>query len=84
MTSGNIKHRVDDEKNKGKEEIQPSTFADAKFDQMMRNMEKLVDNMSLENKPTSIEPIEPHIRNPNFRRPLHQKSDRRTQWIQEI
>ena len=36
---------------------------------MMRTMEKLVDILSLENRPVVREPLEPQVRNPNYRRP---------------
>jgi hypothetical protein len=51
--SGKIKFQVEDEKKKIKDEAQPSTSqsSDAKLDLMVKTMEKLVEKLSLDNKP---------------------------------
>ena len=36
---------------------------------MLKTMDKLVEKLSFHNKPINREQREPHIRNPNFRRP---------------
>ena len=57
------------EARKVKEEPQASTsFADPKFDSLMKVMEKLVDRLSIDNKQSSRD-NETQIRNPNFRQP---------------
>ena len=52
----------------------PSAFAgvssnDVKFEMMMETMEKLMDRLTVDNRPLNKEQNEPQIRNPNFRRP---------------
>lgn len=54
-------------KGKVKEEEQPSTYSDVKFDTMMETMERLMDRVALGNNPLVVEP-ETQVRNPNFRR----------------
>ena len=57
MAYEKIKYKFDTEKKKAKEESQPSTSqsADAKFNLMMRNMERIVYIISFKNRPASIE-----------------------------
>lgn len=65
MSSRRGRYKV--ETRKVKEEPQASTSsADPKFDSLMKVMEKLVDRLSTNNKPTARD-NEPQIRNPNFR-----------------
>lgn len=70
MTSGKIKQKA--ETKKIKEEPQASTSqssSDAKFDMMMRTMEKLMERLYVDERPPVREKNEAQIRNPNFRRP---------------
>jgi hypothetical protein len=70
MAPGNIKHEI--ELRKVKEEPQVSTSlstSDAKFDMIMKVMEKSMDKLYVDETLPSREHNEPHIRNPNFRRP---------------
>ena len=51
---------------KVKEEKQPSTsYTDAKFDSMMKVIEKFMDKLIVNDGP--VQNNEPQIRNPNFR-----------------
>ena len=53
------------------EEPQASTSqscSDAKFNIMMKTMEKLMDKLSADDKNQMKDPNEPQVRNPNFRR----------------
>ena len=61
MASQKMNQRTKTEKNKFKEESQPSTsqYLDVKLDMMLKNMEKLVDKLLLDNKPTNKEQEEP-------------------------
>jgi flagellar basal body P-ring protein FlgI len=56
VASGNIKLQIEDKKEKDKEEALPSTSqaSDAKLDLMVKTMEKLVEKLSLDNKPAKI------------------------------
>ena len=52
----------------------PSTFTtsspnDAKFEMMMKIMERLMDRITMDNRPLNKEQDEPKIRKLNFRRP---------------
>ena len=53
MASGKMKQRVEVDRRKTREENQPSTSSstDAKFDIMMKNMERLMDRLALDNMP---------------------------------
>ena len=56
---------------KFKEDPQASTSSsNAKFDSLMKVMEKLVDKLSIDNKPAARD-NEPQIRNPYYRQPRH-------------
>ena len=67
MSSKRGRYKVEDKK--VKEEPQASTSSsDPKFDSMMKVMEKLVDKLSINNKPATRD-NEPQIRNPNYRLP---------------
>ena len=69
MSSKRGRYKVDTrEQRKPKEEPQASTFADPKFDSLIKLMEKLVDRLSIDGKPTTRENV-PQIRNPNYRQP---------------
>ena len=60
---------------------------DAKFDLMMRTMEKLVNRLYLDNRPTGRDPLEPQVRNLNYRRPPFpqiRQRDQRNQADQQI
>ena len=75
MACGKIKPRVDVDKRKGREEIMPSTSSasssnDIKFEMMLKKMEKLMDRLNMDTSTVNREYNEPHIRNPNFRRPI--------------
>ena len=70
MASGKIKHRDLDRRRK--EQNLPSTSSsstDAKFDMMLKTMEKLMDKLTLDTRPFNREQGEPQIRNPNFKIP---------------
>lgn len=71
MASGKINIKVEVEKKKVKEENQPSSSksTDIKFDMMVKTMEKLVERLTLDNRPPPRERQDPQVRNPNFRRP---------------
>jgi hypothetical protein len=77
MASRKIKNKVETEKNKVKEENQPSSSqsSDAKLDMMVKTMEKLVERLTLDNRLVTRERQEPQIRNPNFRRPPNSSSE---------
>jgi hypothetical protein len=89
MASGKIKIKVEAEKKKVKEENQPSSSksADIKLDMMVKTMEKLVERLTLDNRPPPRERQDPQVRNPNFRRPpvpqIRQR-DQRNQGDQQI
>lgn len=70
MSSKRGRYKVDArETRKPKEEPQASTSIDPKFDSLIKIMEKLVDKLSIDGKPTTNVP---HIRNPNYRQPRKQ------------
>jgi hypothetical protein len=64
--SGKIKLQIEADRKKAKEETLPSTSqgSDEIFDLMVKTMEKLVEKMSLDDKPHDFQ-----ARNQNFRRP---------------
>ena len=68
FASGKMKQRVEVDKRKTREENQPSTSSssDAKFDIMMKTMERLMDRLALYNKPPNREHPKPQIRHLNF------------------
>jgi hypothetical protein len=68
--SGKIKYNPETDMKNAQEEAQPSTSQSsyAKFDLMVKTMEKLVENLSLDNKPTTRDQIKLQLKNPNFRR----------------
>ena len=73
MESGKIKHKVEIDKRKVREESVPSTSAasspnDVKLKIMIKTMEILMDMMIVDNRKLNREHNEPQIRNPNFRR----------------
>lgn len=60
---------------KGKEEEQPSTSqnsANVKFDSVVKVMEKLVENLPIDDRHVVREQNESQIRNPNSRQPRQQ------------
>ena len=71
MTSRKIRQKVEIDRRKVREENQASTSpsTDAKFDVMMRKMERLMNILDLDNRPHNRDKSDPYIRNPNFRRP---------------
>ena len=72
MSSKRGRYKVDTrEQRKPKEEPQDSIPANPKFDSLMKVMEKLVDRLSISEKPPSRDNV-PHIRNPNYRVPRQQ------------
>jgi hypothetical protein len=70
MASGKIKHNPDRDVKKVQGEAQPSTSqsSDEKFDLMMKTMERFMERMSLENKPSTKDQTDFQRRNQNFRR----------------
>jgi hypothetical protein len=70
-------------------EAQPSTSqtSDEKFDLMVKTIERLVEKLSLENKPTIKDQADFQHKNPNFRRalvPQISQRDQRNQGDQQI
>jgi hypothetical protein len=59
------------EQKKPKEESRASTSSDPKFDSLMKVMEKLVDKLSIRDKPPARDNV-PQVRNPNYRGPRQQ------------
>ena len=63
MACGMIKPRVDVDRRKGREEIHPtsstSSSSDIKFEMMLKTMEKLMDQLTVEAKPVNREQNEP-------------------------
>jgi hypothetical protein len=89
MASGKIKHNPDRDVKKVQGEAQPSTSqsSDEKFDLMMKTMERLMERMSLENKPATRDQTDFQPRNQNFRRapvPQIRQRDQRNQGDQQI
>jgi len=72
MASGKIKQNFDKNEKKPQGDAQPPTSqsSDDKFDLMMKDMEKLMERMSMENKLTTREQNDFQPRNKNFRRGL--------------
>jgi len=70
MASCNIQYNPETFMNKDQEEAHPSTSksSDAKFDLMVKTMEKLVENMSLDKNHAIIDENALQLRNPNFMR----------------
>ena len=54
MTSRNIKHKFEFERNKAKEESQPSSshYSDARVDTMMKTMEKFMEVLATSDRST--------------------------------
>jgi hypothetical protein len=71
MAYGKIKIKVETEKKKFKEENQPSSSksSDVNLAMMVKTMEKLMERLTLDNRPPRRERKELQLRNPNFRRP---------------
>ena len=71
MASCKMKQRSEVDRRKTMEENQPSNSSstNAKFDIMMKTMERLIDRLALDNMPPNRDQPEPQIRNPNFRIP---------------
>lgn len=70
MAFGNIKHK--NKIRRVKEEPQASTSqysSDAKFDMMIKVMEKLMDKLYVDERHPSRDHNDQNIRNTNFRRP---------------
>ncbi len=64
--SNKLKHKTENENKKH----QPSTSrqSDARFDIMMKNMEKFFENFSIDNRPPPRQQIDQQNMNQNFRR----------------
>ena len=74
MACGKMKHKIETNKRKIREEIVPSTSAtasssDIKFEMILKEMEKMMDKLTVDNRPLNREQNEPQIRNLNFIRP---------------
>ena len=74
MACGKMKHKLESDKGKIREEIVPSTYvvsssSDIRFEMILKAMEKMMDKLTVDNRPLNREQNEPQIRNPNFRRP---------------
>lgn len=73
MASKKVKYRF--ETKKLKEEAQPSTsqpIANSKCDSMLKVMEKMMEILVVNDRHVVKGQNEPHIRNPNFRKPRQQ------------
>lgn len=70
MASGKMKQKTDFERKKIKDELQASSShsSDVRFDNMMKNIEKNMERLVVEDSLVATQQIKPHIRNPNFRR----------------
>jgi hypothetical protein len=68
MASRNIKQRFNRGDKRPQGDAQPSTSrsTNEKFDLMMRSMEKIMEKMSMGNKPTAQEKQDPQPRNKNL------------------
>jgi ribosome-binding ATPase YchF (GTP1/OBG family) len=89
MESGNIKHNLDRIVKKVQGEAHPSKSQslNEKFDLIMKTMERLMERMSVENKPITKDQNDFYPRNQNFRRvlvPQIRKRDQRDQGDQHI
>jgi hypothetical protein len=87
MASGKIKGNFDRDMNKVQYKAQPSTSqsSEERFELMMKTMEKLMENMSLDNNPNTREKVDVPPR--NQRRPTIQQiiqRDQRNQGDQQI
>ena len=72
MYSKRGRYKVDPrEQRKPKEEPQASTSSYPKFDMLVKVMERLVDKLSIREKPPARDNV-PQIRNPNYRAPRQQ------------
>ena len=72
MSSKRGRYRVDPrEQKKPKEESRASTSSDPKFDSLVKVMERLVDKLSIRDKPPVRDNV-PQVRNPNYRGPRQQ------------
>ena len=71
LSSSNKTKQRNETKRVKEEEPQASTSqssSDAKFNMMMKTMEKLMDKLSADDKNKMKDQNEPQVRNPNFRR----------------
>jgi hypothetical protein len=70
MASKNIKHNLDRSVKKVQGQAQPSTSQSSydKFNLIMKTMERLMERMFMENKPTTRDQTDSRPRNQNFRR----------------
>ena len=73
IASGNLKHIIENDKRRIKEELLPSTsdassFSDIKFEMILKEMEKMIYKPTVYNKPLNREKNQLQIRNLNFRR----------------
>jgi hypothetical protein len=87
MASGKIKYNSDRDMNKVQDKAQPSTSqsSEERFELMMKTMEKLMERMSLDNKPNTREQVDVPPR--NQRRPTVpqiRQRDQRNQGDQQI
>ncbi len=59
------------EEGRVREENQPSTSASTNenFDLMMKTMNLMLERLSMDNRPPPKDHVEPHVKNPNFKRP---------------
>ena len=71
LTTFNKTNQRNETRRVKEEEPQASTSqssSDAKFNMMMKTMEKLMDKLSTDDKNQMKDQNEPQVRNPNFRR----------------
>ena len=72
MSCGKMKHKIEIDKRNVMEEISTYVVASSsyiKFEMILKEMEKMMDKLTVDNKPPNRELNEPQIRNPNFRKP---------------
>jgi hypothetical protein len=89
MALRNIKQNFDRNGKKPQGDVHPSTYRllDENFNLMMKTMEKIMERMSMENKPITREKNDFQRRNQNFRRalvPQIRQRDQRDQGDQQI
>ena len=86
LTAAIEKRREEGERRKEKDPPQLSSFKshEAIMDTMMQTMEKLMERLTMDNRPPPKENQEQHNRNQNFRRPLPPPRNQRIPEDQQI
>ena len=65
-----MKQKIDYDRKRVKDEAQPSSShsLDAKFDNMMKKMQKIMERLAIGDRLAVTQQQDPQIRNPNFRK----------------